>query len=165
MTTRIVAQPLTAAAFAPFGQVIEAAGEPSFFINAGRCGRYHDLARPEVLGPDGAVAISVGRSDAAPMPLAVNLLERHPLGSQAFVPMNGAQMLVVVAPDESGRPGKPLAFLSGPGQGVQYKTNTWHGVLAPLTGPADFLIVDRAGEGANLEEYHLPELILAEPGI
>ena len=164
MTTRLMAQPLTAAAFAPFGTVIEAAGEPSFFINAGRCGRYHDLARPEVLA-GGAVTVSVGRSEAAPMPLPIDLLERHPLGSQAFVPMSGARMLVIVAPDEDGVPGPPLAFLSSGGQGVQYNANIWHGVLAPLTGPADFLIVDRAGEGANLEEYRLPEPIIVEPGI
>lgn len=157
MERRIIAKPLTAAAFSPFGTVIEAAGEPSFFINAGRCGRYHDLARPDVRGGDGAVAISIGRSDAAPMPLALDLLERHPLGSQAFVPMAATQMLVVVAPDEGGKPGEPVAFLSGPGQGVQYHAGTWHGVLAPLEGPSDFLIVDRVGTADNLEEVRLAE--------
>ena len=159
----LIAQPLTQAAFAPFGQVIEAAGDPSFFINAGRCGRYHNLARPQVLDPpEGAVAISIGRSEAAPLPLPLDLLERHPLGSQAFIPMGQAQMLVIVAPDMQGAPGQPLAFLSAPGQGVQYHPNTWHGVLAPLTGPADFVIVDRVGSGSNLEEHHLAVPILVQ---
>ena len=63
----------------------------------------------------------------------------------------------VVAPDEGGRPGAPVAFLSGPGQGVQYHAGTWHGVLAPLEGPADFLIVDRVGTADNLEEVTLAE--------
>jgi ureidoglycolate lyase len=157
MDRRLTAAPLTQAAFGPFGTVIEATGEPSFFINAGRCGRYHDLARPSVLGADGAAAISIGRSEAAPVPLLLDLLERHPLGTQAFIPLSGARMLVVVAPDEGGRPGAPLAFLSGPGQGVQYHAGTWHGVLAPLEGPSDFLIVDRAGTADNLEEVRLEE--------
>lgn len=158
MARTIKAQPLTAEAFAPFGHVIEAAGQPSFFINNGRCGRYHDLARPAVHGAGAAVALSVGRSDPVRLPYTLDLLERHPLGSQAFVPMAATPMLVMVAPDADGCPGDPVAFLSRPGQGVQYHAGTWHGVLAPLAqGSADFLIVDRVGPGANLEEYRLAE--------
>ncbi len=157
MARTIKAQPLTASAFAPFGQVIEAAGEPSFFINNGRCGRYHDLARPDISGEGAAVALSVGRSDPVRLPYTLNLLERHPLGSQAFVPMVAAAMLVMVAPDAGGWPGEAVAFLSQPGQGVQYRAGTWHGVLAPLEGLADFLIVDRVGPGDNLEEHKLAE--------
>lgn len=156
----IKAQPLTAAAFAPFGQVIEAAGEPSFFINNGRCGRYHDLARPEILGEGAEVALSVGRSDSVSLPYTLDLLERHPLGSQAFVPMAATPMLIMVAPDMGGKPGEPVAFLSQAGQGVQYHAGTWHGVLAPLNGPANFLIVDRIGSGNNLEEVALVEPFL-----
>ncbi len=155
MTRMIEVQALTAEAFAPFGTVIEAAGKPSFMINAGRCGRYHDVARPQVLDAAGAVAISVGRSEGVSLPMSVDLLERHPLGSQAFIPMATARMVVVVAPDAGGPPGMPVAFLSEPGQGVQYDAGTWHGVLAPLDEGADFLIVDRVGEGANLDEVVL----------
>ena len=97
-------QPLTAEAFAPYGQVIEATGEPSFFINNGRCGRYHDLARPDMLGEGAEVALSVGRSDSVSLPYTIDLLERHPLGSQAFVPMAATPMLVMVAPDVGGKP-------------------------------------------------------------
>ena len=157
MSVRIQAEPLTAEAFAPFGKVIEISGEPSFFINAGRCGRYHDIARPDVRDREGAIAISIGRSDAVTLPLAIGLLERHPLGSQAFIPTGNARMLVVVATDAGGIPGLARAFLAKPGQGVQYHANVWHGVLAPLEGPADFLIVDRVGPGDNLEEHHLPQ--------
>ncbi|MCA8928835.1 MAG: ureidoglycolate lyase [Alphaproteobacteria bacterium] len=157
MSRTIIPRPLTAAAFAPFGRVIEAAGDPSFFINNGRCGRYHDLAAPQVLGEGGRIALSVGRSAPVTLPYTLDLLERHPLGSQAFVPMAATPMLVMVAPDDDGRPGTPLAFVGTGGQGVQYHAGTWHGVLAPLVGPADFLIVDRVGPGHNLEEYPLPE--------
>ncbi|MDW3207916.1 MAG: ureidoglycolate lyase [Alphaproteobacteria bacterium] len=155
MSRTIPVEPLTRAGFADFGAVIEASGSPSFMINAGRCGRFHDLARPEWSGEEGAVALSVARSDAVSLPLELDLLERHPLGSQAFIPMNGTQFIVIVAPDENGRPGRPKAFLANGAQGIQYNANCWHGVLAPLDGPSDFLIVDRVGKGANLEEHAL----------
>jgi ureidoglycolate lyase len=151
----LTAEPLSAAAFAPFGDVIEAAGA-SFPINGGMCDRFHDLARIEVVG-DGRIGVSVGDSRPYALPLAFTLVERHPLGSQAFVPMSEDPFLVVVAPDEDGRPGTPRAFLTGPGQGVNYLRNVWHGVLTPLRRPARFLIVDRIGTGNNLEEYHYPE--------
>lgn len=160
MSTTISAAPLTAAAFAPFGRVIEAAGEPSFWINGGRCARFHDLGRTVALGEGAATALSVGRSEAVETPMPLGLMERHPLGSQAFVPMGATPLLVTVAPDEGGRPGRPLAFVTGGTQGVLYFANTWHGVLAPLAGPADFLIVDRVGAGHNLEEFIFPEAFL-----
>jgi ureidoglycolate lyase len=155
MARELQALDLTAEAFARYGTVIEAAGDPNFMINAGRCGRYHDLARPQVLDEEGAVSISIGRSDAVTLPMSVDLLERHPLGSQAFVPLGEARMVVVVAPDAVGAPGQPVAFVSRAGQGVQYHAGTWHGVLAPLDEAADFLIVDRVGEGSNLDEVYL----------
>tara|TARA_E500000318_G_scaffold27681_1_gene27870 strand:+ start:1796 stop:2287 length:492 start_codon:yes stop_codon:yes gene_type:complete len=154
MSRTIRAEPLTAEVFAPFGAVLEATGTPDFMINAGLCGRHHDLARPET-DADGAVSLSVGRSEAVTLPLSLSMMERHPHGSQAFVPMAGARFLVIVARDEKGTPSTPRAFLTNGSQGIQYKMNCWHGVLAPLTGPSDFLIVDRVGPGDNLEEHHL----------
>ena len=147
----IAAQPLTREAFAPFGDVIEATGE-SFPINDGMCDRFHDRARMEFT-LDGQAGISVGYGRPYPLPHAFDLMERHPLGSQAFVPMAEDPFLVVVAPDEGDRPGRPLAFLTRPGQGVNYLRNTWHGVLTPLGRATPFLIVDRIGPGNNLEEF------------
>ena len=157
MSRAIPAEPLTAEAFAPFGDVIEARGAPSFQINGGMCDRFHDLARMEFTGPAARVNISMGFGRPYALPLVLTLVERHPLGSQAFVPMTEDPFLVVVAPDEDGAPGRPRAFLTAPGQGVNYTRNTWHGVLTPLGRAANFLIVDRAGEGVNLEEYTYAE--------
>jgi ureidoglycolate lyase len=146
----LTAEPLTAEAFAPWGDVIEAAGT-SFPINDGMCDRFHDLARMEFEG--GRAGISIGWGRPYPLPHRFRLVERHPLGSQAFLPMTEKPFLVVVAPDEGGRPGAPRAFVTRPGQGVNYLRNAWHGVLTPLGRPAPFAIVDRIGSGVNLEEH------------
>jgi ureidoglycolate lyase len=145
--------PLTAAAFAPFGDVIAAAGAPSFAFNGGMADRFHDLARTEALGEGARLGVSIGRARPYALPLSLGLVERHPLGSQAFVPLSADPFLVVVAPDDGGAPGVPLAFLTAPGQGVNYLRGVWHGVLTPLGREASFLIVDRIGAGDNLEEF------------
>ena len=145
--------PLTKAAFAAYGQVIEADGAHHYPINSGNCERYHDLAKVELGGVHARPLISLLHSRGFALPLDVKLVERHPLGSQAFYPLSPHPFLVVVAPDGSGTPGTPVAFLAGPGQGVNIAMNTWHGVLTPIGPEADFLCVDRGGEGNNLEEH------------
>ena len=153
----IAAAPLTASAFAPFGEVIEAGPKPSFQINQGMCDRFHDLARVEVADKAGRPGISLGHGRPYALPLTLTMVERHPLGSQAFIPLGPDPFLVVVAPDEGGTPGRPLAFMTSPGQGVNYRRGTWHGVLTPLGRPATFLIVDRIGDGTNLAEHFYDE--------
>ncbi len=148
----LAAEPLTAAAFLPFGDVIAAVGE-SYPINDGMCDRFHDQARMDFAGDGARAGISVGYGRPYPLPHHFVLVERHPLGSQAFVPMTEDPFLVIVAPDEGGRPGTPRAFLTDGAQGVNYLRGTWHGVLTPLAKPACFLIVDRVGPGVNLEEF------------
>ncbi len=151
MTREITAQPLTSHAFAPFGDVLEAAGEPNRIINQGLCGRYHDLARMDFT--DGRAGISIFDAEPRPLPYRLELVERHPGGSQAFLPMTEAPFLVIVAPDEGGGPGVPVAFLTAPGQGVNYQRGVWHGVLTPLSAPGLFAVVDRIGDGSNLQEH------------
>lgn len=153
----IVAEPLSRAAFAPFGDVIETEGAESFLINGGKCRRYHDLAGVEVAGPGARVLVNIFRGEPYEFPLPLGMVERHPLGSQAFVPLSPRPFLVVVCADDAGRPGTPRAFLTRPGQGVNYARNTWHGVLTPIAEPQDFLVVDRGGEGDNLEEFFFAE--------
>lgn len=154
MIERITAQPLTAAAFAPFGDVLEAVGAPDTIINQGLCGRYHDLATLD-FGPNGRAGISLFNAEPRALPYSLDLLERHPDGSQAFLPMSEHPFLVTVAPDEGGRPGMPQAFVTAPGQGINIHRNIWHGVLTPLHAPGLFAVIDRIGTTPNLEEFWL----------
>jgi ureidoglycolate lyase len=163
MSRTIATEPLTRAAFAPFGQVIEIDGADHYPINNGMTERYHDLARIELGGADPRPLISIFRGQPYTLPLKLTLVERHPLGSQAFYPLSGRPFLVVVAPDNAGKPGTPRAFLTAPGQGVNIAMNTWHGVLTPLDTAADFLVVDRGGPGNNLEEHAFGEPYLVVP--
>lgn len=153
MTETIFIEPLTPDAFAPFGQVIQTTGAHHYPINAGNTERYHDLAKVELGGVHARPLISIFHGQPYALPLSLSLVERHPLGSQAFYPIGEAHWLVIVAEDLSGTPTNIRAFLPGPGQGVNIAMNTWHGVLTPLEKPADFLVVDRGGDGNNLEEF------------
>ncbi len=151
MSREVVPRPLTAEAFAPFGDVLEARGDPDRIINQGLCGRYHDRAALDFAG--GRAGISIFDAVPRALPFRLTMVERHPDGSQAFLPMTAAPFLVVVAGDRNGTPTQPVAFLTSPGQGVNYARGIWHGVLAPLAAPGLFAVVDRIGEGPNLEEY------------
>ena len=152
--TQIPPEPLTAQGYAPFGDVLDATGTPDRMINAGLCARFHDRARIDIA--DGRAGLSVFDAVARSLPYAFDLVERHPLGSQAFVPMTQAPFLVIVAPDEHGTPGNPRAFLTNGAQGINLHRGTWHGVLTPLQAPGLFAVLDRIGEGPNLEEYRYP---------
>ncbi len=151
MSQKIVISILTDEAFASFGDVLHAKGAPDYLINDGRCGRYHDLARLD-FGKFGRANISLFQSAACRLPLTLEKVERHPLGSQAFLPTSPDPFLVVVATDDGGKPSTPQAFMTSPGQGVNYLRGTWHGVLTPVR-PSAFFVVDRIGDGSNLEEY------------
>lgn len=151
MERTIRIEPLTAAAFAAFGDVLEARGAPDRIINEGLCGRYHDRARLDF--GSGRAGLSVFDAVPRALPYAFSLIERHPEGSQAFLPMTAHPFLVIVAPDAGGRPGRPRAFVTDGAQGINLMRGTWHGVLTPLHAPGLFAVVDRIGEGANLEEY------------
>ncbi|MBL8578432.1 MAG: ureidoglycolate lyase [Mesorhizobium sp.] len=157
MTRTIVARRLTRENFAPFGDVLDTGGDGHYAINGGKCERYHALARPEATGPGGHVIISIFKGTPYTFPLKLTIVERHPFGSQAFMPLSPRPFLVVVCPDENGEPGEPHAFLTESGQGVNYPRNLWHGVLTPIGEPQDFLVVDRGGAGNNLEEFFFPE--------
>lgn len=148
--TTIRIEPITAEAFAPYGELLTCRGTASKMINQGRCERHHALATVERGG--GEAIISIFRSQAISLPYDCTLLERHPLGSQAFVPLGQDAWMSVVADDVDGRPGTPRAFLVPAGMGVNLHAGVWHGVLTPLDNPTDFLVIDREGDGVNLEE-------------
>ncbi|MGR3837931.1 MAG: ureidoglycolate lyase [Cognatishimia sp.] len=159
--TEIKALPLTAEGFAPFGDVIELRPQPDKIINQGKCGRHHDLATLDF--SDGRAGISLFDAEPRSLPYECDLLERHPDGSQAFIPMSLTSFLVVVAPDANGKPGEPQAFVTSAGQGINFHKGTWHGVLTPLEAPGLFAVVDRIGDGANLEEYEFEEAFIISP--
>ncbi|RWR32808.1 ureidoglycolate lyase [Sinirhodobacter populi] len=156
---QIQAEPLTPDAFAPFGEVLSADGAPDRLINAGLCGRYHDRAKLD-FGPGGRAGISIFKAVPRSLPYTFDLLERHPEGSQAFIPMTDAPFLVIVAPDEGGRPGAPRAFLTRGDQAINLHRGTWHGVLTPLQEPGLFAVVDRIGTTPNLEEVILTHPVM-----
>ncbi len=145
-------KPLTKEAFAPFGDVIETAGTDYFPINNGSTRRYHDLAKVELLN-DGHALINIFQATPLDYPLSVKMVERHPFGSQAFIPLSGRPYLVLVATaGESVEPTDLKAFLAQPSQGVNYHAGTWHHPVLALEGVSDFLVVDRGGEGHNCDE-------------
>lgn len=144
--------PLTPEAFAPFGDVLEATGDFRL-INAGLCHRHHDQARLD-FDPEGRAGISIFRAQPRALPYAFDLIERHPKGSQAFIPMSQHPFLVIVAPDPQA---DPRAFLTNGAQGINLHRGTWHGVLTPLAEPGIFAVVDRIGATANLEEHRYAE--------
>ncbi|MGJ8625876.1 MAG: ureidoglycolate lyase [Sulfitobacter sp.] len=160
MTNRIKVVPLTAKDFAPFGDVMDAAGDPDKMINQGKCGRFHNRAKLDF--SDGQAGISLFKGEKETLPLTLELVERHPAGSQAFVPMSEHPFLVVVAMDDAGTPTHPCAFLTAPGQAINFHRGTWHGVLTPLSEPGLFAVIDRIGDGANLEEHWFREPYIIE---
>jgi len=149
---RLAIEPLTREAFAPFGDVIQADdGANHFTINDGNTERYHDLARIDP-GEDGRAIVSIFRGQPRTLPFTIAMMERHPKGSQAFVPLSGRPYLIVVAP----RGAKPAiadlrAFRCEGHQGVNYAPGTWHYPLMTLGEVSDFLIIDRAGPGDNCD--------------
>lgn len=148
----LVPAPVTAEAFAPFGDVLDATGEHRL-INAGLCRRHHDRARLD-FGPDARAGISVFLAEPRALPYTFDLIERHPKGSQAFLPMTEHPFLILVA---DGPQATPRAFLTNGAQGINLHRGTWHGVLTPLAAPGLFAVVDRIGTTPNLEEYRYTE--------
>ena len=160
MSRVLSSQPLTAAAFAQFGDVIEVSGAPDKLINQGNCGRHHDLARLDFT--DGRAGISLFDAKARQFPHVVDMVERHPDGSQAFIPVSGVPMLVIVAEDQDGSPVNLKAFVSQPGQSINLLRGVWHGVLAPIEKPGQFIVIDRIGDGPNLQEHWFDDPFVVE---
>lgn len=152
----LATQALTREAFAPFGEVIEAGDEVRHFpINGGNTERYHDLAHLDP-GPDGRIIVSIFRGKARALPFRVEMMERHPLASQAFIPMSDRPYLVVVAPaGEAPQASDIRVFLARGDQGVNYAPGVWHHPLLALGETSDFVVIDRSGPGNNCDEVQL----------
>lgn len=149
---KIIPVTLTTAAFAPFGDVLEVAGLPDKLINQGLCERFHDRAQLD-FGTDGRAGLSLFNAQPRALPYLLELVERHPDGSQAFIPMHTQPFLVIVAHDRDGLPDAPQAFLTTGAQAINFHRNVWHGVLTPLASPGLFAVIDRIGQSPNLQEH------------
>ena len=143
--------PLTREAFAPFGDVVEMEGSASITINQGFAQRFNDLAHVDVTMEGGATNVSLFLGEPRPRPIEIRLMERHPLGSQMFMPLQDRPWLVLVAEDVHDF-GSYRAFTATGRQGVNYARNVWHHPLLVFDAGSRFLIVDRKGPGNNLEE-------------
>lgn len=151
----VTPEPLAAEAFAPFGSVIEVSDAAvRIEINQGHAIRYDRLADLDVEDQGGTGAISLFR--ARPLPeLVLRQFERHPLGSQSFMPLGGRPYLVAVAPAGSFDASAVRVFRAEGHQGVHYRKGVWHHFLLVLDAESDFLVVDRAGPGDNCDEVEL----------
>ncbi|MEM8815092.1 MAG: ureidoglycolate lyase [Pseudomonadota bacterium] len=158
MPAELVAKPLSAETFAPFGQVIEDGSGDSDGMNDARFERFDELCDVDT---GGAVSVAIARCrSASSLPYDIEFMERHPLGSQAFVPLDGQRFVVVVAsagdaPDVSGL----HAFLSNGRQGINYARGTWHMPLIALESGQRFLVIDRGPVADNCDVHALPESV------
>lgn len=151
-------EPLTRASFAPFGELVTLEGARHYPINQGTTERYHALATADTGAEGGQPIISLFRAQPRALPLEIAVMERHPLGSQAFVPLTqdaADEYLVVVAPAGEFRLDQLRAFLGRGFQGVNYARGVWHHPLIALHRVSDFLVVDRIGQGHNCDEIAL----------
>lgn len=153
MIRQLAIEPLTRAAFAPFGEVIETAGVTPRFINEGTTERFHALARTNVAASGGKAIISIFHANRRPFPFLVRMLERHPWGSQAFYPLSNHDWLVVTGLGELRPDAASIRCFRAAGQqGINYARDVWHHPVLCLRPTQDFLVVDREGPGKNLEE-------------
>jgi ureidoglycolate lyase len=162
----LIIEPLSKEAFAPFGDVIETEGSEFFMINNGSTRRYHKLATVETAQPEDKAIISIFSAEALEMPLTIRMLERHPLGSQAFVPLLGNPFLIVVAPlGDAPQSELVRAFRSNGRQGINYHRGVWHHPVLTIEKRDDFLVVDRSGSGNNCDEhfFSVAEQLLLAP--
>lgn len=151
-------EPLTAGAFAPFGVVVDIGSGDAETINEGNTRKFAGLLEPDCAHEEGRVAVHLYRSRARALPLEVHSLERHPLGSQAFWPLEGRPYVVVVAPPGD-RPEESAirGFLAQGRQAIQYHRGTWHHYQVSLEADSDYLVIDRLGPGENCDVVELSE--------
>lgn len=156
-------KPLSQDSFAAYGEVIEARSEDQTDadrkpMNDARFLRFDSLATTDIQ-PGCQAIISIAQClQATALPYAITLLERHPLGSQAFIPLQQQQMIIVVAetsPED--QPGELVGFVSNGQQSIQYHRGTWHMPLIAFQQGATFLIVDSNDTRPNCDEHLLSE--------
>ena len=163
MTITLTAEPLTKERFAIYGDVIETSRGVSDGMNDARFERFDDLCQVDLIN-DGEISVSIARCRTpSTLPLRLDMVERHPLGSQAFIPLSPCKMVVVVAPPEESVDASELrAFVSNGRQGINYRRGTWHMPLISLDEGQEYLIIDRGGNEPNCDQHTLDDIIFLE---
>jgi ureidoglycolate lyase len=158
---RVTAQALTAQAFSPFGQVIELPERSGLLINQGTAERFNDVVDLRLTADAGRPQLSLFRVSPSRLPVRVELLERHPLSSQAFLPFDGRRFLVVVAPAASDAPVSAVrAFLTNGSQGVNYAPGVWHAPVIAVGAETHFAVIGRAGPETNCDTVRLAPAVV-----
>ena len=163
MTVTLQPELLTSERFAPYGDVVETSRDASDAMNEARFERFDDLCKIDLIN-DGQIAVSIARCRTpTSLPLRLDMVERHPLGSQAFVPLSPCKMVVVVAPPEESVDASALrAFVTNGRQGINYHRGTWHMPLIAFEAGQEYLIIDRGGDEPNCDMHTLDEPIFLE---
>ena len=147
--------PITKENFSKFGDMITTADIKPIKINEGYAKRFDGIANLDTSKDNGETTISIFSALKRSFPMKIDMMEKHPLGSQAFIPMKQTTFLAFVAP-EGDKPdlNKIEAFIVPPEIGVNYNPGIWHFPLI-ATEDMNFLVVDRKGSGDNLVIEHL----------
>ena len=163
MTITLKAELLTRERFAPYGDVIDASREAGDAMNEARFDRFDDLCNVDIIN-EGHVAVSIARCRTpTSLPLRLDMVERHPLGSQAFIPLSPCKMLIVVAPpQESVDVNELRAFVTNGRQGFNYRRGTWHMPLIGFDEGQEYLVIDRGGNEPNCETHMIDEIVFVE---
>lgn len=158
-------EPLTASAFASYGDVIECGDNAEQrSINFGHTTRFHNLAELDLTADNGRPLVSIFRTSPLPQPVQIKVMERHPLSSQAFYPLQGQKFLVVVAAKGDFDVSNLKAFITNGRQGVNYHAGVWHHYNLALGEAGDFMVIDRGGPEKNCDEVFLtPDQVVTIP--
>ena len=162
MATTIKPIKITKENFSDFGDVISSENIKPIDINAGYAKRFDDLANINTLKDEGKTIVSIFSARKRNFPMKIDMMEKHPLGSQAFMPMKETTFLAFVAPlGDLPKIDKIKSFIVPPKKGINYKPGVWHFPLIS-TEDTDFLVIDRQGNGNNLiiHNFNQDELLL-----
>ena len=149
---KIIIKPkkITRKNFKKFGDVICTKKIKPININDGYAKRFHNLSNINTLKKNGSTIMSIFSAKKRKFPMNIKMMEKHPLGSQAFIPMNETTFLVFVAPkDKKPNTKKIKSFIVPKQTGINYKPGVWHFPLIS-TKNMNFLVIDRQGNGKNL---------------
>jgi ureidoglycolate lyase len=160
----LTAVPITPERFAPYGDVIHATSDMNSAMNDARFERFSDLADIDAEGRKASISIARCRI-ATSLPYRFDMVERHPLGTQAFIPLSHFRFFVVVGPAAESVEAEDLeAFVTNGNQGVNYHRGVWHMPMIALEDGQEFVIVDRGADGENCDEHFFsdPVTLLAD---